>query len=122
CIPKGCENKEGAEAFINFLCETEVAVANCEYISYFTPQIEAAEILGIDERIYPNDEVLANSETFIMLGDEANAHMEDLWLKIRSTSAFDNPLYILILIILLAIVIFAILYVVRKRKKAKIDY
>ena len=122
CIPKGTNNKAAAEAFINFLCETEVAVANCEYISYFTPQIEAAEILGIDERIYPNDEVLAKSETFIMLGDEANAHMEDLWLKIRSTSAFDNPLYILILIILLAIVIFAILYVVRKRKKAKIDY
>lgn len=122
CIPKGTSNKAAAEAFINFLCETEVAVANCEYISYFTPQIEAAEILGIDERIYPNDEVLAKSETFIMLGDEANAHMEDLWLKIRSTSAFDNPLYILILIILLAIVIFAILYVVRKRKKAKIDY
>lgn len=41
CIPKGTQNKQAAEAFINFLCETEVAVANCEYISYFTPHTVA---------------------------------------------------------------------------------
>ena len=122
CIPKGTTSKDAAEAFINFLCETEVAAANCEYISYFTPQTEAAELLGVDERIFPTDEVLAKSETFVMLGDEANSHMEDLWLQIRSTSAFDSPIFLLALIILLALVIFIILYVVRKHKKAKIDY
>ena len=42
CIPKGSKNKKAAEAFINFLCETDVAVANCEYICYFSPHIEAA--------------------------------------------------------------------------------
>lgn len=122
CIPKGTQNKQAAEAFINFLCETEVAVANCEYISYFTPHTVAAEQLGIDERIYPSDEVIANSETFVMLGDEANALMEDLWLKIRSTSSFDSTIFPLAIIIILALVIFVILYVVRKRKKSKIDY
>lgn len=122
CIPKGTQNKQAAEAFINFLCETEVAVANCEYISYFTPHTVAAKQLGVDERIYPSDEVISNSETFVMLGDEANALMEDLWLKIRSTSSFDSTIFPLAIIIILALVIFVILYVVRKRKKSKIDY
>ena len=122
CIPKGTQNKQAAEAFINFLCETEVAVANCEYISYFTPHTVAAEQLGVDERIYPSDEVISNSETFVMLGDEASALMEALWLKIRSTSSFDSTIFPLAIIIILALVIFVILYVVRKRKKSKIDY
>ena len=122
CIPKGTTNKDAAEAFINFLCETDIAVANCEFISYFTPQTEAMEIVGIDERIMPSDEVLENSETFVMLGDEANSHMEDLWLQIRSTSMFDSPVYLLALILLLALIIFIILYVARKKKNSKIDY
>ncbi len=122
CIPKGTTNKDAAEAFINFLCETEIAVANCEFISYFTPQTEAMEIVGVDERIMPSDEVLENSETFVMLGDEANSHTESLWLQIRSTSMFDSPVYLLALILLLALIIFIILYVARKKKNAKIDY
>ena len=122
CIPKGTTNKDAAEAFINFLCETDIAVANCEFISYFTPQTEAMEIVGVDERIMPSDEVLENSETFVMLGDEANSHMEDLWLQIRSTSMFDSPVYLLALILLLALIIFIILYVARKKKNSKIDY
>ena len=122
CIPKGKTNKDAAEAFINFLCETDIAVANCEFISYFTPQTEAMEIVGVDERIMPSDEVLENSETFVMLGDEANSHMEDLWLQIRSTSMFDSPVYLLALILLLALIIFIILYVARKKMNSKIDY
>ena len=122
CIPKGTTNKDAAEAFINFLCETDIAVANCEFISYFTPQTKAMEIVGVDERIMPSDEVLENSETFVMLGDEANSHMEDLWLQIRSTSMFDSPVYLLALILLLALIIFIILYVARKKKNSKIDY
>ena len=80
------------------------------------------EIVGVDERIMPSDEVLENSETFVMLGDEANSHMESLWLQIRSTSMFDSPVYLLALILLLALIIFIILYVARKKKNAKIDY
>ena len=122
CIPKGTTNKDAAEAFINFLCETDIAVANCEFISYFTPQTEAMEIVGVDERIQPTEEALENSETFVMLGDEANSHMEDLWLQIRSTSMFDSPVDLLALILLLALIIFIILYVARKKKNSKIDY
>ena len=30
CIPKGTENKENAEAFINFMCDPEIMKANAE--------------------------------------------------------------------------------------------
>ena len=36
-IPKTSDNTEAAEAFINFLCDPEVAAQNAEYIGYSTP-------------------------------------------------------------------------------------
>ena len=42
CIPKGCQNKEGAEAFINFLCRPDVSAANLDYIGYSTPETAAS--------------------------------------------------------------------------------
>lgn len=122
CIPKGTNNKEAAEAFINFMCETEIAAANCEYISYFTPHTAALEIVGYDERIYPSQEVIDNSETFVMLSDEATSLMEVLWLRVRASSSFDSTIFPLAIIILLSLVIFLILYVIRQRRKSKIDY
>lgn len=122
CIPKGAKNKEAAEAFINFLCETEIAVANCEYISYFTPHTAAGEIVEIDERVYPTEQDIANSEAYINLGDYATSLMEVMWLRVRATSSFDSTIFPLTIIILLALAIFVILYVVRKHKKSKIDY
>ncbi|MEG0179931.1 MAG: spermidine/putrescine ABC transporter substrate-binding protein, partial [Oscillospiraceae bacterium] len=45
CVPKTSRNKGAAEMFINFLCETDVALANCEFIGYSTPHTKARELL-----------------------------------------------------------------------------
>ena len=37
CIPKGCQNKELAEIFINFMLTRDAAVANAEYTYYASP-------------------------------------------------------------------------------------
>jgi len=37
CIPKGCQNKELAEVFINFMLSRDAAVANAEYTYYASP-------------------------------------------------------------------------------------
>ena len=37
CIPKGTENKELAEIFINYMLSKEAAIPNAEYISYASP-------------------------------------------------------------------------------------
>jgi len=37
CIPSSCQNKELAEAFINYMLSEEPAIANAEYIYYASP-------------------------------------------------------------------------------------
>lgn len=88
CIPKGAKNKEAAEMYINFLCETEIALANCEYIGYSTPHVKAFELLPddikSDERRYPSDEFITEkTEVFKALPEKSNAYMQTLWNKIK---------------------------------------
>ena len=86
CIPKGSEQKDLAEAFINFMCETEIGKANIEKICYSTPLNNVFEALPDEvknnEHIYPSSEVLANCESFANLPDETNLLMQDLWNEI----------------------------------------
>jgi hypothetical protein len=76
----------------------------------------------IDERVYPTEQDIANSESYVNLGDYATSLMEVMWLRVRATSSFDSTIFPLTIIILLALAIFVILYVVRKHRKSKIDY
>lgn len=86
CIPKGSPNKELAEKFINFMCDTEIGVANIEKICYSTPLINVFDALPDEVRnnpiIYPSDEVLANCESFVNLPEETNLLIQDLWNEI----------------------------------------
>ncbi len=90
CIPKGSQQKEAAEMYINFLCEPEVGLANCEYIGYSTPNDGAMELLDDEVKnnpiAYPSDEILENTETFLSLPDDANRLMDKLWTDIMSTN------------------------------------
>lgn len=45
-IPKTAQNKEAAEAFINFMCRTDIASMNREYINYSSPQSEVISELS----------------------------------------------------------------------------
>ena len=89
CIPKGAENKQAAEMFINFLLEKEIALANTEYVGYSTPNKLAYEMLGDEIKnngiSYPNEEFINNNtETFKSLTEEADAMMAELWTEVRS--------------------------------------
>lgn len=86
CIPKGSPNKELAEKFINFMCDTEIGVANIEKICYSTPLTNVYDALPDEVKnnpiIYPSDEVLSNCESFVNLPDETNLLIQDLWNEI----------------------------------------
>ncbi len=88
CIPSTSQNQEAAEMYINFLCETSVAMENCMYIGYSTPQVDAEAALPEEIRnnpiAYPSEEVLANTETFTVLSDELNAYMDKAWSDMRT--------------------------------------
>ncbi|MBQ7398900.1 MAG: spermidine/putrescine ABC transporter substrate-binding protein [Clostridia bacterium] len=121
CIPKGAKHKEAAEAFINFLCETEVAVANCEYICYFTPHTEAAKVLEFDERIYPTEEQLLKAESYVALPDSINSIYDSSWIEVRS-SLDISELVIVGIILGLALTVLIVLTIHRRMKKGKINY
>lgn len=67
-IPNTAKNKEGAEAFINFLCRPDIAARNTDYIGYSTPIPEAIEMLPDDIKnskvAYPPHEEIENTEIF----------------------------------------------------------
>lgn len=88
CIPVDCRHKEAAEMFINFMCEPDVGLANCEYIGYSTPITEVWERLDdelkFSEIAYPDESVLEKAEVFTTLDDEVNARMDAGWSEMKS--------------------------------------
>lgn len=89
-IPKNAENKENAEAFINFLCRPDIALMNFEFITYSTPNLEGRKLIE-DEDIrnsriaFPTGEDLENCETFRFLGDDVDSYYNELWNKVKSS-------------------------------------
>ncbi len=90
CIPKGAKNKEAAEMYINFMCETVVALRNCEYIGYSTPQTYVIDYLDSELAnnpiAYPDSETLANTEAYIALPIAATKLIDELWTSILTAS------------------------------------
>ena len=82
CIPKGCQNKEGAEAFINFLCRPDISAANLDYIGYSTPETAAKEYL---------DEEIVNDPVVHVKKDLAGACAPRFVLKSHVVSPFLIP-------------------------------
>ena len=129
CIPKGSKNKEAAEAFINFLCETEVAVANCEYICYSTPHMDAKDIILEDMEdwhraiAYPDDETLSRSESFVNLTRDTNDLVVEEWndiiIGIDENSRFNKALVPVAIIVSLGLIILIILMRIRRAKKLR---
>ncbi len=82
-ITNTSENKEGAEAWINFMLTKEAAEANFEYLTYAIPNTQIAELLD-NPVLSPSEEILANSETLKNLGSEADSLYSTYWKKLMS--------------------------------------
>ena len=74
CVLKTSPHKKEAEQFINFMCETDIAVRNAEEVCYAIPHTAAFEELDEETRedtmVYPPQEVLDKCEVFINLPPE----------------------------------------------------
>ncbi len=86
-IPKNSEHKEEAELFINYMCETDVAYRNADYVGYSTPHIEARKKLDPkirdSEVAYPDMESLDNCEIFHHLGKDLKLY-DRIWTDITA--------------------------------------
>lgn len=86
-IPKTSKHKKEAEIFINYMCDTETAFKNTDYIGFSTPHTEAKnkldpELTG-DRTAYPTDEELKNCEVFEDLS-EAIKEYDRIWTEIKA--------------------------------------
>jgi len=88
CIPAGAVNQENAEKFINFMCSTDVGVANCEAIGYSTPLMSVMKALDptitSNPVAYPSDDVMASCEAFLNLPDSTLKFYDSEWLRLKA--------------------------------------
>ncbi len=86
-IPKGAKNVEAAHKFMDFLNRPEIALRNAEYTGYSTPNLAAWEMLPEevrnDPRAYPSEEVLANTEVFVSLGETLKEY-DRIWTEVKA--------------------------------------
>ncbi len=125
CIPATSTNKEAAEMFINYMCETEVGLANAEYIWYSTPHTEVYNALDEETRnnelMYPPAEVIENSETFDVLPDDINTAMDAAWSDVRSYEEGGSGWVVIVLVVAMVLVV-VLVAVLKIRKKQRNNY
>lgn len=87
-IPVGARNQAGAEAFINFLNDPQIALRNTLYTGFSTTNRAAFELLPEELRnnptYWPSDEVYYKSEAFVHLG-EFTAIFERAWTEVLAS-------------------------------------
>lgn len=84
-IPEGAANIEGAQAWIDFMLEGEVAKLNFEYLTYAIPNKEIAELTN-NPTLNPPEEILSNCETLKNLGAELDDMYSRYWKEFKSKS------------------------------------
>lgn len=121
CIPVGCQNKEAAELYINYMLRGDIALANAEYICYASPNravLENEEYSFVDNEIlYPAEEDKPPTEYFHNLEPETLMLMTSLWDNLKIEGNDDKSIYIGLIsfaVISAGLVIFR---TVRKKKR-----
>ncbi len=127
CVHKCSQNKKGAEAFINFMHEPQVAFENCEYIYYHSPNItveqnEDSSLYG-EAVIYPEEEL--TTQFFKNLPQNIIELENNLWTQIKSgklsvdSKRQDRKIYIECVVLAGAAVIVITAKIISNSKKKK---
>lgn len=84
-ILESSENKEEAEAFLNFMLRPDIAQMNSEETGYASPNTEAKKLMDPevldDPAVYPDDELLGKCEEFITLN---NKYFNEAWDEVKA--------------------------------------
>ena len=127
CIPKCTQNKRGAEAFINFMNEPQVAFANSEYIYYASANKTVLEnkesSLYGNEAVYPTQEL--SKQCFENLPQNILELQNNLWSQVKSgrlsadSKKDEQRIYIESAVIAAITVVIVIASLVRRKMKIK---
>ena len=120
CIPSASQNKKGAEAFINFMLEPEIALANAEYIYYATPNKSVLEnddySLADSEAVYPEN--LQNSQAFHNLPTDTLQYMNTQWMKVKGENDTQG-LYVGFFSVIFIVIVIIVINMIKKAKMKK---
>lgn len=121
CIPSDAKNKEAAEMYINYMCESTVAAANSYYVGYSTPHMGAMELLDEElvenEIAYPDDEHIASLSSLLTLPVETTALTDRLWTDIMATGS--NSVILQGIFLIVVVIIYFIIKIVNANIKRK---
>ena len=82
-IPEGAENKQAAEAWINFMLDGQIARLNFEYLTYAIPNTQILDLTD-NPILNPSDEILSRCETLQNLGPEADDMYSRYWKEFKA--------------------------------------
>lgn len=121
CIPATSSHKAEAEAYINFLCEPEIAGSNMDYVGYSTPETAAKAYM--DEEMlespiyYPSEEILARTQVFVNLPEETSKLIDTLWAEVKMGGPGETIVLVAIILGFLGVYIGIVIYKRRKRRR-----
>lgn len=132
CIPTCAQNKKGAEAFINFMMEPEVAFENEEYIYYASANQDVQD--NEDSSLYGNEAVYPEEkptcQVFKNLPQNILELENNLWSQVKSGKLSANSKekekriyteFFGVVIVAAVIVIFSAINRRRKRKEQNLS-
>lgn len=126
CVPKCSKNKKGAEAFINFMHEPQVAYENSEYIFYRSPNITVEE--NEDSSLYQSDVIYAeipNTQYFKNLPQNIIELENNLWTQVKSgklsaqSETQDRKIYTQCAVLAAAVAVVIVIRAISNSKKKK---
>lgn len=121
CIPKGCEHKDEAELFINFLLEPEICGQNLEYLGYSSAETASLEYMDPEVAnspvAYPDESIQALGSTFSSLSQEGTQYMNALWLTVKTADTTTTFYLVLTIVALVGVAVLWLFFKVRKRRK-----
>ena len=125
CIPAGAQNKEAAEMYINYMCESTVAAANSYYVGYSTPHMGAMELLDEElvenEIAYPDDELIGSLDALLTLPAETSAITDKLWTDIMAQGS-SSVVFQTIFLIAIVLIYFVFKIIDKHIKKKRMSY
>lgn len=126
CIPKCSKNKAGGEAFINFMQEPEVALANSEYIYYRSANYTVEQ--NKESSLYGNPAVYSNAKNvqyFKNLPQSTNELENRLWTEVKSgqlstdSKKQDRKIYSQCAVLGAAVIVIITIKIINNSKKKK---
>ena len=89
CVPTNAANYEGAHDFINFMYEPDIALENCEYVGYSTPNVAAKAMLDPEVSgnvyYYPTEEIFATLEVYYSSSSIEERYAE-IWNTVKASA------------------------------------